>query len=145
MAQLNRIALAVATLFFYSGCHSAPPTQDPQQCCGGGMVPVSQDQPKTILTHDFGLVEQQQKIQHTFTITNPSEKPIHFQRDPDVGFPCCVELEVTSDVIPPGGSVDVNVYFDTEERPGPFDVFIRLFPNSKDVPAHVHFAGVVRK
>lgn len=39
----------------------------------------------------------------------------------------------------------MNVYFQTRERPGPFDVFIQLFPDSKEVPAYIHVGGVVKK
>jgi hypothetical protein len=146
MAQLRSLALSVAFFGFLTagGCYSDSPRQDPQACCGDGQVPVTQDRPKTILTHDFGLVAKHQTVTHTFVISNTTDQDITFQRAPDIGFPCCVQIEITSDVIPPQGEVEVNVYFETKERPGPFDVFIRLYPDSDAVPAHIHIGGVVK-
>jgi uncharacterized protein DUF1573 len=132
-------------LILCGGCYSDSPRQDPQTCCGEGRVPTSQTRPATILTHDFGLVGQQQTLQHTFVIKNTTDREVTFTRAPDIGFPCCVEIEITSDVVPPNGSVEVNLYFHTEARPGPFDVFIRLYPDSEKVPAHIHIGGVVKE
>ena len=128
-----------------TGCFSDSPRQASQVCCGEGRVPPSESRPKRILTHNFGTVKQQRTLQHTFVVNNPTDRTVHFTREPDIGFPCCVELEVISDEIPPGGAIEVNVYFDTETRPGPFDVFIRLYPDSEHVPAHVHVSGLVKQ
>ena len=139
---MKRLTLAIATLAL-SGCLNDTP-ENIQSCCGEGRVPVSEPTPSQILTHDFGLVAKQQKLAHTFRLRNLTEERVTFLRDPDIGRSDDVELEVTSDSIAPGASVEVHVYYKTRERPGPFDVFVRLYPSDKSKPDLLHLGGVVK-
>jgi hypothetical protein len=139
---VKKLTLAIAALAL-SGCLNDTP-ENIQSCCGEGRVPVSESSSSQILTHDFGLVEKQQKLLHTFQLRNLTGRRVTFLRDPDIGRSDDVELEVTSDFIAPGTSVEINVYYKTRERPGPFDVFVRLYPSDKSIPDLLHLGGVVK-
>ena len=139
---MKRLIPAIAALAL-SGCLNDTP-ENIQSCCGQGRVPVSEPSPSQILTHDFGLVEKQRKLTHTFQLRNLTEEKVTFLRDPDIGRSDDVELEVTSEFIAPGELIEVNLYYKTRERPGPFDVFVRLYPSNKSIPDLLHLGGVVK-
>ncbi len=139
---MKRLLAAVAALAL-SGCLTDIP-ENVQSCCGEGRVPVAETSPSEILTHDFGLVEKGQKLAHRFQIENHTNEKIVFVRDPDVGRSDDLKIEMASDFIAPGASLEVDLYYETRERPGPFDVFVRLYPSHKSIPDLLHLGGVVR-
>ncbi len=141
-----------AILFGLAGCQASTPVVDPtaaipEICCGGqSSTPNTQDQAVPgLLSAQLGRRPQGPEITHTFVIKNPGQQSVTFTAPPQVNYPCCMTAEVTPPEIPPGGQAQVSVTYKTRLRPGPFDLFVRLFPSSSNVVDQLHLSGQVEK
>jgi hypothetical protein len=66
--------------------------------------------------HDFGTVPEGEKIRHLFTVKNTGGSPLEIK---SVSATCgCTAAAPREKQIPPGGSGQIEVTFDTRNRPG---------------------------
>jgi Protein of unknown function (DUF1573) len=116
-----------------------------QVCCGGqGEETQPSERQVGIASHNFGQVEQGDVLEHQFSLTNTGAEEVSFAAPPDLSLPCCMEAKVEPELVKPGETARVTVSFDTRMRPGPFDLFVKLFPNGKGLTDTLHLGGIVR-
>lgn len=148
------LAIAALASLLMTGCGpsgpssrpSATPSPIPEICCGGQGSSPAQEAIPGIISATLGTVSQGPEITHTFLVTNKSttESAI-FEKPPQVNLPCCVSAELSEIEIEPGQSAELKVTYKTRIRPGPFDLFVRLFPKKGEVVEQYHLSGQVEK
>jgi hypothetical protein len=86
---------------------TTPELQSKEPGFGSGGTGESQTSPRTItLKHDFGVVRPSQSVSHEFRVTNPSDSAWTFAQ---FRITCgCTVADISSEVIPPGGSATVT-------------------------------------
>ena len=95
-----------------------------------------------IAVHDFGTVAQGALVQHGFELSNEHARPLHIT---DVKAPCSCTVAVASDrVIPAGGSVRVDVAFDTAHLQGHKHKTVFVFTDDSEQPVRsLTLTGIV--
>lgn len=109
---------------------------------------ISQDEdgPKPELsfeksTHDFGQVKEGEVVTHHFKFTNTGEKPLVIaQAKPSCG---CTTPKYPKDPIAPGESADIEVGYDSKNRPGKFKKSIRIVSNTVPNQTTLYIEGEV--
>ena len=80
--------------------------------------------------HDFGRVEEGQQLQHVFTIKNEGDEVLEIEH---VRSSCgCTAAVVSEKKVPPGGSTEVEVKFDTSNRKGKNHKVITITSNAPE-------------
>ena len=79
--------------------------------------------------HDFGNVQQNQNLLHEFTITNTGSEDLVIRR---ISTSCgCTAALVSEDVVPPGGTVSLEVKLETRKYKGVVQRSISVASNDK--------------
>ncbi len=92
---------------------------------------------------NLGLVlAQGQILQHHFTLTNRSERPIRLLTASS-SFPCCSSIGPIPGTIPPGGEAKVPVVIKTQNKSGPLRIGFTVTTDSSVAPVS-HFGITVR-
>jgi hypothetical protein len=82
--------------------------------------------------HDFGTVPEGEKIRHLFTVKNTGGTPLEIK---SVSAACgCTAAAPREKVIPPGGSGQIEVSFDTRNRPGANDKTVTVVSSDPRTP-----------
>ncbi len=104
---------AMIVLWIVGGCSPSipePNSEHPHTKVGFEGMATS----RGILEFDLGpILSKGQTIHHEFTLSNPSTRPVHI-RSAEALTPCCSSVGPLPKLIPPGGMVQVPVFF----RPG---------------------------
>jgi hypothetical protein len=66
--------------------------------------------------HDWGTIDDSQKVSHTFKFTNTSDKPVKITASASCG---CTVAALAKDTYAPGESGEIGASFDPHGRPGP--------------------------
>lgn len=102
---------------------------------GSSSAAVSADGPRIELpetTHDFGTVTEGDKVSHTFTVKNTGKAPLVIKR---VRSSCGCTAAVTKEKeVPPGGTTEISVTFNTRGRVGPNRKTITIQSNDEKNP-----------
>lgn len=86
--------------------------------------PVSMDKKDVYVTkmtfdntiHDFGKIKEGDTVSHVFTVTNTGTAPLFIYK---ISGSCdCVGSSFSKDVMAPGASNAIKIYFDTKGRKG---------------------------
>lgn len=112
------------------------------------MAPIlveSRDGPKIAFeerSYDFGTVDQEQVVTHTFRFRNASEETLKVG---ELGTDCgCTEASVSSKVIPPRGSGELSAVFETGLRLGHFTSGVTVHSNDPQDPVvHLTVTGII--
>jgi Protein of unknown function (DUF1573) len=97
------------------------------------------------MSAQLGTVSQGPEISHTFLVRNTGDQPVTFQAPAQVNYPCCMEARLSSESIPVKGQAELTITYKTRTRPGPFDLFVRVFPSGGDIVEQYHLSGQVTK
>ena len=86
--------------------------------------PVSMDKKDVYVTkmtfdktiHDFGKVKEGDTLSHVFTVTNTGKEPLFIYK---ISGSCdCIGSSFSNEVVAPGASNAIKIYFDTKGRKG---------------------------
>ncbi len=78
----------------------------------------------TTPTHDFGKVQEGEVPTYTFVFSNDGDEALTLR---DVNPACgCTTPSFTTEAIAPGGTGEIVVVYNSEDRPGPFRKSIRV-------------------
>ncbi len=94
-------------------------------------------------THDFGRLSEEEPGRHTFRFTNVGDAPLSLV---EVESTCgCTVPEFTPGAVAPGETGIVDVRYDTEGRPGPFESAVRVVTDGAEPQdAVLRISGVVQ-
>ncbi len=82
--------------------------------------------------HDFGTVTAGEKVTHTFTVENAGTAPLLIKR---VRSSCgCTAAVTKKKELPPGGSTEIEVTFNTRGRVGPNRKTVTIQTNDEQTP-----------
>ena len=93
-------------------------------------------------THDFGDVFQGDKVEHTFRFTNTGNKDLVIT-NVEVTCGCTTPKGWPRDPIPPGGSGELSVAFDSAGKIGKQNKVITITSNSVGTLNQVMFSATV--
>lgn len=132
MDLLNKIGCALLLIFALNSCVSDKKEGtelifNPHSASGQGseQLPNLVFEPKI---HDFGVLSQGEKVEHTFTFTNEGDEPaLIFDVKSDCG--CTIPKTWPKDAIKPGASGEIVVSFNTEDKMGEVTRDIRVSTN----------------
>lgn len=79
--------------------------------------------------HNFGVIKEEEgKVGHVFVVKNPGKTPLVIDR---ITTSCgCTLPEWSKEPVPPGGTKEINVWYDPEGRPGRFYKTISVYSNA---------------
>lgn len=157
----NWLTVLALSGLFLGGCQSRPSNSERadssvsevvegpsgdlvEVCCGGQASSPEAESDSNFPSHDFGTIEQGDVVEKNFVVANTTGEVVRFEGLPEVSVPCCMEVTVTPEVISVDGEATVRVVFDSRMKPGPFDLFVRLFPSRANFPSTYHLGGTVR-
>lgn len=94
--------------------------------------------------HDFGEVSVKDGALHcTFVLTNTGDKPLEIHA---VVTTCdCASAKWTKESIAPGESGKIEITYENNEGPYPFDKLFRVYTSAQQKPVALHVKGVVKK
>lgn len=94
-------------------------------------------------TYDFGTVEQGELVQHRFVLANDGGEDLHIKA---INAPCgCTAAVASTLTLPPGGTADLNVTFDTTRFVGRKTKTVSVDTVDADGPAvELTLSGKVR-
>lgn len=100
--------------------------------------PVMEIEPEK---HDFGGVQQDQKLVHEFTIKNVGTEDLEIRR---ISTSCGCAAAVPADrIVPPGGSTTLEVVLETRKYKGVIDKSVSVASNDRDVVRTVRVEAFV--
>jgi len=79
-------------------------------------------------THDFGKIQEGEKVQTTFTFTNTGQSPLLISNT-ETSCGCTVS-ECSKEPIQPGGAGWIKATFDSYKRPGSFQKTLKVYANT---------------
>ncbi|HZK12741.1 MAG TPA: DUF1573 domain-containing protein [Atribacterota bacterium] len=92
-------------------------------------------QPKILVSEeewDFGKVTRGEKPTHIFTVKNGGEGDLIIG---GVKGSCpCIEVSISTTLIPPGGSAELTVSYDTTDYAGKDEQHLHIYSNDPQVP-----------
>ncbi|MFT5336753.1 MAG: hypothetical protein ACJAY8_000644 [Sphingobacteriales bacterium] len=132
MDLLNKISCSFLLLITLNSCVSEKKEGtelifNPHSASGQGSekLPVLVFEPNV---HDFGVLSQGEKVEHTFTFTNEGDAPaLIFDVKSDCG--CTIPKTWPKDAIEPGDSGEILVSFNTEDKMGEVSRNVRISTN----------------
>jgi hypothetical protein len=78
--------------------------------------------------HDFGKINEGEKVQHKFKFKNVGNAPLIIQRT-STSCGCTVPTH-TKDPVPPGGEGEINVEYNSKDREGQIEKSVIVFANT---------------
>ena len=128
MRYILALLVIFASLGFYSkGCFSQGET-------GNDIFRLPTQDTEGEYFWDFGTVEEGSILEHTFIIKNELRNTLNIK---DLQASClCTVSEVSTKSIPPGGSAEVKVKFDTQDRTGRVTQYIYVTTDDIYHPFH---------
>lgn len=95
-------------------------------------------------THDFGTIQEGEKVRTTFTITNTGDNPLIINNAK--GSCGCTVPKVDKNVpIAPGATTEIEVEFNSKGRPGKNSKNVDLFGNFSPSPSRATITASVQK
>ncbi|MGB1242228.1 MAG: DUF1573 domain-containing protein [Chitinophagales bacterium] len=104
--------------------------------------------PKTMMsfasmTHDFGTIEEGDKVSHVFTFTNSGDEPLIIS---DVKSSCgCTSKEWPKEPVAPGAESQITVEFNSKGKPGKQTKSITVNANTDPNPIRLTIKANVNK
>ena len=92
-------------------------------------------QPRILVSEeewDFGKVTRGEKPSHIFTVKNGGEGDLII--DSLKGSCPCIEVSISTTLIPPGGSAELTVSYDTTDYAGKDEQHLHIYSNDPQVP-----------
>lgn len=125
MGRAIVVATALAIPFFTYACAKSGPSTTGDAQAGGKISSVE-------MTHDFGAVTEGDSLKHTFVLKNDGTANLLLDR---VQTSCgCTVAELKKKDIPPGGTGELEVTFNTQGRPGDQNKIITVLSNDPTTP-----------
>ena len=148
---MRRVLPLLLSALLLAGCEQPatemPLPEDLQTCCGGqtSSLPPSPVESRFV-SEELGEIPQGPELTHIFQVRNKSSELVRFTSPPRVNLPCCASATLSKSTLAPGEEASLEVRYKTRTRPGPFDLFVQLFPDqAKRVPVDYHLSGRVEK
>src|SRR5688572_19026376 len=92
---------------------------------------------------DFGVVEDGEKVRHTYKFTNTGNEPLIISSAK--GSCGCTVPKWPSDPIPPGGTGVIDVEFDSKGKPGKQTKRVTVTANTVPAQTFLNITGTVNK
>lgn len=145
LISVLNITILLSLLMLVAGCTPIPDVDSELECCGGGSAPsaMANSHVPEFQSVDIGDVPRGRTVEHTFTLRNPTTHPILIAKRPEINYPGLATAEISKKRIEPGGEAELLVTFDTKDRTGPFDLFVRLSTDSDALSKNYHISGFI--
>ncbi len=85
------------------------------------------------ITHDFGVLVLGAKGQHTFVIRNEGEGPLRVKTTGQTSCSQCTVAKEVDEVVPPGGSVDVEIKWEVKSLNDRFRQWAEVYTTDPDL------------
>ncbi|MCS6823922.1 MAG: DUF1573 domain-containing protein [Cytophagaceae bacterium] len=79
--------------------------------------------------HDFGKINEGEKVSHKFKFKNVGDAPLIIQRT-NTSCGCTVPTH-TKDPVPPGGEGEINVEYNSKDREGKIEKTVTVIANTE--------------
>lgn len=161
MKTFFELLIIAATLFIFTACSQSSANEN-QNKLGNEVELVEQatvsvekaalsgtgNIPKTTMsfasmTHDFGAIEEGDKVSHVFTFTNSGDEPLIIS---DVKSSCgCTSKEWPKEPVAPGAESQIMVEFNSKGKPGKQTKSITVNANTNPNPIRLTIKADVNK
>lgn len=120
-------------------------TDNPAQAVSEEQVPTG---PTTSIAFehtdfDFGTIDDGEKVRHTYKFKNTGNEPLIISSAK--GSCGCTVPKWSSDPIPPGGSGEIDVEFDSKGKPGKQTKRVTVTANTVPAQTFLNITGTVNK
>ncbi len=95
------------------------------------------------MTHDFGVIEEGEKVTHVFTFHNTGEEPLIVNSAK--GSCGCTIPTFSKEPIPPGGSGEMEVVFNSKGKVGNQTKTVTINANTAPNPTRLTIKAEVKK
>ncbi len=148
MKPFFELLIIAATVFIFTACSQSSANENQstslQETVGQTVVNVNEDSkreeaqiPKTTMTfasmtHDFGAIEEGDKVLHVFTFINTGEEPLIIN---DVKSSCgCTSKEWPKEPIAPGVESQITIEFNSKGKAGKQTKTVTINANTEPNP-----------
>lgn len=95
------------------------------------------------MTHDFGVIEEGDKVTHVFTFQNTGDEPLIINKAK--GSCGCTVPSFSKEPIPPGGSGEMEVVFNSKGKTGNQTKTVTINANTDPNPTRLTIKAEVKK
>lgn len=159
MKTFFELIVIASTLFIFVACNQSVANENPVGSVVENVVetPVvveeappmdSESIPKTLLSfsemvHDFGVIEEGEKVTHTFNFQNTGDEPLIINSAK--GSCGCTVPQFPKEPIAPGASGEIVVKFDSKGRVGNQTKTVTINANTNPNPTRLTIKAQVEK